>query len=405
MANALTAFNPELWRPTMQKTFFKESTALGVASVDLRAELAVGDTLHQPYGSYARVQSYTKGTDITVKDVDSTDDTLTVSTAKVASFYVDDIDRIQNKYDAISNFASGAQRQLNNYLDQVVLAEYASARTTLDDGDLGGTDGNGVVHQASNTASIFTAMGRVLNSKKRLSQDRFVMIGPRMLEVVQNYVGNRETGFGDTVADNGKVARRFGFDLVLSNNLPWTGSLKIATQPTDGDTVVINGVTLTFKTTLTGAATLGEVLIGATASTARTNLKKALLDEGTVDTHYSALTSDNRQLLEEAGLTTGGTGSVTIVSNDINFVMFGDVVVSETLTAAADVWSAQVQYSLSGVRGSIAIVTQKSPTVVFRDAQLRLGKYVHPWMLYGVKTFERMKDQLVATKFDVSAWV
>ena len=73
----------------MQETFFKESVALGVANTELRADLKEGDVLHKPYGSYARVQTYTKGTDITVKDLSTTDDTLTVDTAKVASFYVD----------------------------------------------------------------------------------------------------------------------------------------------------------------------------------------------------------------------------------------------------------------------------------------------------------------------------
>jgi hypothetical protein len=103
VANSLTAFNPELWRGEMQETFFKKSTALGVASVDLRAELSVGDTLHQPYGSYARVQTYSKGTDITVKDVSATDDYITVSTAKVASFYVDDLDRVKVMCSNIKN--------------------------------------------------------------------------------------------------------------------------------------------------------------------------------------------------------------------------------------------------------------------------------------------------------------
>ena len=52
---------------------------------------------HKPYGSYPRVQTYTKGTDITVKDISSTDDTLTVSTAKVASFYVDKLTSVHAK--------------------------------------------------------------------------------------------------------------------------------------------------------------------------------------------------------------------------------------------------------------------------------------------------------------------
>ena len=134
MANTLESFNPEVWASMMQETFFKESVALGVANTELRADLKEGDVLHKPYGSYARVQTYTKGTDITVKDLSTTDDTLTVDTAKVASFYVDKIDQVQNKYDTIKEFASGAMRQLNNTLDQVVMNEYSNAGKTVDDG-------------------------------------------------------------------------------------------------------------------------------------------------------------------------------------------------------------------------------------------------------------------------------
>ena len=145
MANTLTAFNPEYWARDMQGTFLKESSALAIANTELRADLKDGDTLHKPYGSYPRVQTYTKGTDITVKDLSTTDDTLTVATAKVASFYVDDIDKVQNKWDVASEFAVIAQRQLNNVLDQNVLAEYSNAGKTLDDGDIGGTAGSGIV--------------------------------------------------------------------------------------------------------------------------------------------------------------------------------------------------------------------------------------------------------------------
>ena len=400
MSNSLTAFNPEIWRGEMQETFFKESTALGVASVDLRKELSVGDTLHQPYGSYARVQTYTKGTDITVKDVNATDDYLTVDTAKVASFYVDDLDKVQNKYDAAANFAKGAMSQLNNVIDQAVLGQYTNAGTTLTGASIGEAAG-GIVFTPANTFTVMTAMGRVLDQNKRLRGKRFAMIGPRMKETIVNYVGNRETGFGDTVGDNGVVGNRAGFRLVLSNNLPWTGSVEITTALTDGDTVIINGVTFTFKTALTGAATLGEILIGADAAASRVNLVKAINDSGTVDTHYSALSDENRQLIEESGL----VATDSIANTQVDFVGYGDIVVSETFASANNVWHDTFQYSLSGIEGSIALVAQVAPNVVFRDAQLRLGKYVHPWTLFGVKTFERMKKALVAAKFDTSAWV
>lgn len=397
MANSLTAFNPAYWTPTMQETFFKESVALGVANTELRADLKDGDTLHKPYGSYARVQTYTKGTDITVKDISSTDDTLTVATAKVASFYVDDIDRIQNKYETIKEFASGAMRQLNNVLDQAVLAEYSNAGTTLTGASIGEAAG-GIVMSPANTANIFTAAGRVLNSKKRLGGERFALIGPRMLEIIQQYVGGRETGFGDTVSDNGKVANRFGFGLRLSNNLPFTATLTTSSAIADAETVTINGVTFTFKDTTTGVA--GQVYSGGTDADTTTQLVAAINGSGTPgSTTYVELSAENRQLLEESGIV------ATDNTTNVGIVAYGDIVVSETMGQAANVWSSQFQYALMGQVGAIDLVTQVAPNIVFRDAQLRLGKYVHPWMLFGKKTFTRMRDSLVAVKFDVSVWV
>ena len=397
MANDLTAFNPEYWTPTMQETFLKESVALGIANVELRADLKDGDTLHKPYGSYPRVQTYVKGTDISVKDISSTDDTLTVNTAKVASFYVDDIDRQQNKYDPIKEFATVAQRQLNNVLDQAVLAEYSNAGKTLSAADIGETAG-GIVLSTSNISSVFTAAGRVLNSKKRLGADRFSLVGPRMLEVLQNYVGGRETTFGEIVGENGAIASRFGFGLKLSNNLPFTATLTTSAAIADGETITINGVT--FTADANGAAVgAGHFSIGDNVAEATANLVAAINGSGEAGAAtYIDLSAEDRQLIEESGIVaTNNTTSIDLVG-------YGDIVVSETMAEAANVFSNIYQYSLMGINGSIDLVTQVEPTIAFRDAEKRLGKYVHPWMLFGKKTFERMKDGLVAVKFDVSNW-
>ena len=398
MANALTAFNPAYWTPTMQETFLKESVALGIANTELRADLKDGDTLHKPYGSYPRVQTYIKGTDITVKDISSTDDTLTVATAKVASFYVDDIDKIQNKYDTIKEFASIAQRQLNNTLDQAVFSEHSNAGTTISGASIGEAAG-GIVMTAANTANIFTAAGRTLNSKKRIGGDRFALIGPRMLETIQNYVGGRETVFGEVVSDNGRVANRFGFGLRLSNNLPYSATLTQSTIAIAADSLTINGVT--FTAAANGAASAaGSWSIDVSAANSITNLVALINGTGTPGaTTYADLSAENRQLIEESGIVAVATATTLTLTG------YGDIVVTESLTPATSVWSLQTQYSLMGQVGAIDLVTQVAPNVVFRDAQLRLGKYVHPWMLFGKKTFTRMQDSLVRVQFDVSAWV
>ena len=395
--NDLTAFNPEYWTPTMQETFLKESVGLGVANVELRADLMEGDTLHKPYGSNPRVQTYVKGSDIKVKDVSATDDTLTVSTAKVASFYVDDLDAVQNKYDAVKSFAAIAQKQLNNVLDQAIMAEYKNAGKTISGVDIGETAG-AIAMSSGNTSSIFTAAGRVLNTANRTGADRFALIGPRILEIVQNYVGGRETTFGDIVGDNGKIANRFGFGLRLSNNLPYTATLTTSAAIGNAETVTINGVTFTFKDA--AAVNPGEIYSGGDDAETTAILVAAINGTGTPGaTTYIEVSAEDRQLLESAGIVaTDNTTSIDIAG-------YGDIVVSETMAEAANVWSAQYQYALMGINGSIDLVTQVAPNVVFRDAQLRLGKYVHPWMLFGKKTFTRMKGNLVAVKFNASAWV
>jgi len=220
-----------------------------------------------------------------------------------------------------------------------------------------------------------------------------------MLEALQLYVGARETGFGDTVTDNGKVATRFGFGLRLSNNLYYTATLTTSVIPVAGNTVTVNGVVFTARAS--GAATgAGGFSIGANAAAATVNLVAAINGTGTPGVAtYIDLSDEDRQLLDAAGIV------ATDNTTDIGIIGFGDIVVAETITDAADVWSAQYQYALSGIVGSIDLVTQVSPNVVFRDAQLRLGKYVHPWMLFGTKVFKRMEKNLVAIKIDASSWV
>lgn len=63
-----------------------------------------------------------------------------------------------------------------------------------------------------------------------------------------------------------------------------SGLLTAAGTPSDGDTVTLDNVVYTFKTTLTGAAF--EVLINGSAANALTNLKSAVNTTGVIGTDY-----------------------------------------------------------------------------------------------------------------------
>ena len=355
---------------------------------------------HKPYRSHLMAKTYTKGTDITVQDVSGTDDTLTVDTAKVVPFYIDDLDKIQNKWDMATKFAGDAQRLLNNVLDQAVLAEYSSATSDIYNADVGGSGSTTAIPiTTANIFNVFTAAARKLDYLNMPSIGRFATLSPRALETLRLSIAGRETGVGDTVGENGKIGNRFGFELYETNNAPFTATFTIGdtSTPDAADTVSIAGVTFTWRTDTADAA--GEVYATTNSSTSLDNLVLAIngTTAGTSTTYY-ALSDANRWKLTNAGVTaTRTTASIMTIT------AYGDVVVASS--DAADLWSVQIQHLLFGIKGATDLVVQKSPSVEFRVAEKRLGRYVYPWMLYGKKTFGDGADALVDVNIDASSWV
>jgi hypothetical protein len=346
-------------------------------------------------------QTYTKGTDITVQDVSGTDEYLVVDTAKVVPFYVDDIDKIQNKWDMASKFASDAGRVLSNILDQAVLAEYSNAKTDIYNADVGGSGATTAIPlTTANVYNIFTAAGRSLDYLNMPSSKRFAVLGPRALETLRLSVAGRETGFGDTVGANGIIGNRFGFTIYESNNCPFTATFTPdgGTNPVDGETVTIAGVTFTFKDSI--GTTAGYVHIcDSTANTminlaASINAPRTSVAEST-NAGFVAVTDADAWKLTAAGVVGARSG------NTLTLTGYGDI----TVDASVDPWSVQIQHLLFGVKGATDLVVQKSPNVEFRVAEKRLGRYVYPWMLYGKKTFTDMKDALIDVNIDASEWV
>lgn len=396
MSNNITAFNPEYWSKRMQVVRIKEPVYRALANFEERSNLKDGDTVHRPYRSKLRVMTYTKGTDVSLQDVTSTDESLTVSTTKIVPFYVDNIDKIQNKWDAANAFADDAGRELEAYIDGDFLSEVANARDTVDDGDLGGTAGNAIALTTSNILKTFAVAGKKLtNQLKGVTRDmkgKFAVITPTVHQILIEYLAGKDTNLADTVGQNGKVGTFLGFDLHLSVNTYWTGKWTPANDPSDGDTLTINGVTLTFET---GTPTNpGDVKATGTTATSLDNLVAALNAPSTTTANFIAVSDADAAKLTGV-VATDGTTFVTLA-----FDGGGEVAVSGS--EAADVWSATISHLMFGLKGCVDLVIQKEPSVEFRDPPLKLGKNVLPWTLYGLKTFEEGKDMMVDVQLDSS---
>ena len=384
------------------------------ASFEERAKLSNGQSVTRPYVARMYEQDYTRGSDLSMQTLSETNETLSVTSAKATPFAIDDLDALQSNFRLMEEYSGKAMRALNKAIDADYLGEVANATSSVDAGDVGGTSGQGITLDATNILKAYAAANRKLENldvqiqggldpridsgnMKPMGGAGFADLHPYVKEQLSYSLAGRETVGGDMLGKNGYSSTYFGFDNFVTTNGYWTATLTIATQPTDGDTVTINGVVFTFKTTL--GSTAGNVLIGASAATANTNLAALVNTPGTTTAQGVALSSANQNLMKRI-VATAGAASTTFAAKG-----YGYVVVSETLTAAADVWSLQISHQMFGQKGAVDMVLQAKPQVKVDSIPLQIGNYVKPWVLYGKKTFVEGAAALVDVKVSSSSWV
>lgn len=349
-----------------------------IASTEERSSLTYGDRVHRPYHSRIPVQTYTKGSAITMSDVNTTDEYLDVDQAKLAGFYLDDIDKIQNKYNTMDKLTVETGYQVSNLIDRNILGQVANF-------SLGNTTAASLA--VGNLVEAFsTAKATLFNNGAEESKDWYTVVDgdtAALIEQVTLFNGFQKA---DSVLEKGwglnmYMGKWLGLNIFKSQNLPTSAVLTIANAPSDGETVTINGVVFTFKTTL--GTTAGQVLINSTADAAALNLSRAINGTGTSGTDYYPLATADRTALTNRGVTstpTAGSDIVTVTSA-------GKMTLAETLAGSGDGWATQTMKMPVGVMGNIDLVLQSNVNTVFKDVDDKLGKNVITWALYGYKTF------------------
>lgn len=383
----------------MEETLWVENSAMFIANRRLEDTLGgEGDTANRVIVSHPAVGTYTPGTDINDKDLSSSKEALTVNTWKYASVYVDDTEMKQNLLNAGENAAHSMMEQINNVIEQAVLSEVTNAGKTLDASAVGGSAGSYIQLNTDNISQIFTAANTKLNVRDVKMPGRIAVIGGHTLEWLQLTAAGRQTNLGDNALANGYMGKLFQWDIVYNNNLPYSATLNLTVQPTDGDIVTIADVTFTFKTTL--GATKGNVLINGSAAAAVTNLVRAINGTGTPATDYVEIDTEDRfTLTEKRGIT------ATDNTTNIALAGFGDITVLSTFTSGSNAWTAQRQESLFLQKGAIDLVVQIPPKIEIVRPEKRFGERVKALGGYGKKTYADGARKMVRVKIDASTWV
>jgi hypothetical protein len=400
-----------------QMSHFREPVYQILADTRLESDLTKGQTIARSFASDVQVNDMGGDGSYTTQAITDTQETLVINKEKEASIYIKKLDELQAHLPVKVKYGRKLANALINQIDgDVLLAAYQGAGTSLDDGSFAGTPGNGYVITASNVATAFVTAMQKLRLKNVVYNKRFqggmklevpdgmpvAVISPEILSYIELYLGGKDTLLGDQVSRNGYSGYFMGFELFVSNSLAWTASLALATNPTADDTVTVNGVTWTFKA---NPASAGEIDIGADADATRILLQNAINGSSTGQnsaTGYFEVSAANRRLLKNITATDNATpNTLTLVASG-----WGTVVVSETLTAAADVWTTGLQqlHVLFALSKSISLVIQKNPSLEENFVSGKIGRDYIAWTVYGIKVFTDQAPQIVTLAVNSSAF-
>lgn len=391
----------EFWGD-MQRTLFVSNTAVAMLSNEQLAGLISEDgrKAHRPIISLPHSGTYTPYNDISFNRKTASKQTLEVNDFSYAADEIDITDANQTKYPLSAISAADQMKVHNNYIEQAVMANISGAFNVIQD-----ADGSAITVDTSNVLDLFEEADTKLGAVDAPFEGRIAVFGPHTIGVLRKVKAQRESALGDSVLENGVIGPWNGYTVIQNNNLPYTASLHMATEPTATNTVTIAGVVFEFVDDIDDAASSTSnivVLNGVAVANSRANLKSAV--EGDADTKGTtwkeatgSVSAYNRFVLNEK------RGLAITSAADMVLTGYGDIVVSETLADAADVWSGQEQSAIMGNKGMIDLVLQIQEIDTIKKEK-GFATLVKSMIGLGTKMFDDGARVSCRVRIDASAW-
>lgn len=359
-------------------------------------------TIYNPYTNLPAVndgavssETYNIGTQVT--DADS----LQVNRRADASEHVNSYDWKSVNFGLIADRGMNYGQAISQQIDRYVIANaVGNASTALDDGDFGGTAGNPKTSSNTVIDDIINLGIESVDALEGFGKKKFMIVSPREANDLRSFMQNNGFNTADDAIKNGIafVGTTFsGVDIYQTTNLRNTVALELATNPTDGDTITINGVVITFQATLSGA---GGVHITSAVDLTRANLTDFLngtnqpgdtAEAEATDAGYTALSSEDSAKLGRLALTASNNNT----TDDMTLTANGLLIVSETLTDGTDVWAAVQRQLVGGNYGSmyLALPTQ-GMDYHEKEVSGKAGVELFMEQFYNTTIWTRKADQL-----------
>lgn len=407
MANTLTPLSPTYWSRIMGIKLYKKNVFRNIASFREEAVLSDGLKVDRPYRADIYVQPYTKGTALTAQDITATSDQLTVNLIFAALIYVDSVDKIQNKWDAAAAWSEEAVTRLSNQIDADCLYLAKSASDTVDGNDLDSniTAGLPIVLTVSNVLNLFTVTARKLDVNNVDSEKRFFCISPQVRQVLLTYLAGRESILGDKTGEAGNIGTYMGFSLYVTNNLTALIRITPSAAPTDGQTLVINGITITFENTPTTVSSSGfSVDVDATVAATITSMV-LMINTPTTDTAGDGkpATGSGLAAIQRGWFAVDGTTYIDIYIKGASTI---SALTGTATTMTGSNVTFYKQINVAGEKGAMDLVIQKEPSAKMASTVSagKDGMNILVMDLYAAGVFQDMKARIFGVEVDTSVF-
>ncbi|OQB08211.1 MAG: hypothetical protein BWY21_01391 [Parcubacteria group bacterium ADurb.Bin216] len=338
-----------------------------------------------------RVRNTVKGSDSTIDPVTDSSELLTINLSKEAVFNIHDDEVVQSgPLNPGENIGAQVAIKVAADLDARIFYEVKNAYQAFDTGDLTTLVSTGVPITLNSTtvpqmakrmpAKLRRGANQVLNGNMAFVGDAFA------LSDIEQYLMGKEIDLAASIFANGYSGKMSMGDIYCSENLTGEAWLNLSQTVSNNDTITINGVVFTFKTTLSNPAVAGEVLLGADVAATRVNLAAAINAPGTTSATFTALSAADQLIITDT-LKLVATDDISATKVKIVGTGAGRMIVSEGLTHADNVWTYNFIHCYYGKKGAIDLVVQDMKEVDMREADKSRSTNVFCSYLAGLKTF------------------
>ena len=215
---SIANFNPTVWAGEILVNLRKAHVAASVVNRNYEGDItSFGEKVRINRITGVTAKAYTPNSAIAAPDIlqDGTQ-TLDIDQALYVNFYVDDVDRAQQRPKVMAEAMNEAAHSLADGSDGFILGLHGDAQV----GNYIGTEVAPLELDKTNIYSQFVTAGQILDENNVPRGMRWAIVPPwvhsTMLESPEFI---RSTQLGDNTVVNGEVGRLAGFRVLMSNNV------------------------------------------------------------------------------------------------------------------------------------------------------------------------------------------